>query len=143
MGYRLLSEKVARPHVWANRRIGFPLFLCLRESKFDMIVSFSVAWFELWPSCLVVLAGSCPVGLSLLCPGFWHLGWNQCSHGLSSRPLESCHHQCLKAVCGSFGLSQRFSFGASGWHIEAPTLYCYLYHAFDPHGFYQGLKWWW
>ena len=22
------------------------------------------------------------------------------SHGLSSRPLESCHHQCLKAVCG-------------------------------------------
>ena len=29
-----------------------------------------------------------------------HLGWNQCSHGLSSRPLESCHHQCLKAVCG-------------------------------------------
>ena len=29
-----------------------------------------------------------------------HLGWNQCSHGLTSRPLESCHHQCLKAVCG-------------------------------------------
>ena len=28
-----------------------------------------------------------------------HLGWNQCSHGLTSRPLESCHHQCLKAVC--------------------------------------------
>ena len=32
-----------------------------------------------------------------------HVGWNQCSHGLSSRPLESCHHQCLKAVCGVFG----------------------------------------
>ena len=32
-----------------------------------------------------------------------HLGWNQCSHGLSSRPLESCHHQCLKAVCGVLG----------------------------------------
>ena len=28
-----------------------------------------------------------------------HLGWNQCSHGLTSRPLESCHHQCLQAVC--------------------------------------------
>ena len=27
-----------------------------------------------------------------------HLGWGQCSHGLTSRPLESCHHQCLKAV---------------------------------------------
>ena len=32
-----------------------------------------------------------------------HLGWNQCSHGLSSRPLESCQHQCLKAVCGLLG----------------------------------------
>ena len=32
-----------------------------------------------------------------------HLGWNQCSHGLSSRPSESCHHQCLKAVCGVLG----------------------------------------
>ena len=29
-----------------------------------------------------------------------HLGWNQCSHGLSSRPLESCHRQCLQTVCG-------------------------------------------
>ena len=32
-----------------------------------------------------------------------HLGWNQCSHGLSSRPLESCHHQCLQALCGVLG----------------------------------------
>ena len=32
-----------------------------------------------------------------------HLGWNQCSHGLDSRPLESCHHQCLKAVCEVLG----------------------------------------
>ena len=31
------------------------------------------------------------------------LGWNQCSHGLSSRPLESDHHQCLSAVCGVLG----------------------------------------
>ena len=32
-----------------------------------------------------------------------HLGWDQCSHGLTSGPLESCHHQCLKAVCGVLG----------------------------------------
>ena len=32
-----------------------------------------------------------------------HSGWSQCSHGLTSRPLESCHHQCLKAVCGVLG----------------------------------------
>ena len=29
-----------------------------------------------------------------------NVGWNQCSHGLSSRPLESCHHHCLRAICG-------------------------------------------
>ena len=33
-----------------------------------------------------------------------HLGWNhQCSHGFTSRPLESCYHQCLKAVGGVLG----------------------------------------
>ena len=32
-----------------------------------------------------------------------HLGWNQCSHGLTSRPLETCHHQCLKFFCGGLG----------------------------------------
>ena len=31
------------------------------------------------------------------------MGWEQCSHGLTSRPLETCHHQCLKAVCGFLG----------------------------------------
>ena len=32
-----------------------------------------------------------------------HLGWNQCSHGLTSRPFESFDHQCLKTVCGVLG----------------------------------------
>ena len=32
-----------------------------------------------------------------------YVQWNQCSHRLTSRPLESCHHQCFKAVCGVFG----------------------------------------
>ena len=32
-----------------------------------------------------------------------HLGWGEFSRGLTSRPLESCHHQCLKAVCGVLG----------------------------------------
>ena len=44
-----------------------------------------------------------PCGLGSHMSRLRHLGWNQCSHGLSSRPLESCHHQCLKAVCGVLG----------------------------------------
>ena len=32
-----------------------------------------------------------------------HHGWDQCSHGLTSRPSESCHHQCHQAVFGVLG----------------------------------------
>ena len=28
-----------------------------------------------------------------------HLGWDRCSYGLTSRPLESCHRGCLQAIC--------------------------------------------
>ena len=44
-----------------------------------------------------------PCGLGSHMSRLRHLGWNQCSHGLTSRPLESCHHQCLKAACGVLG----------------------------------------
>ena len=33
-----------------------------------------------------------------------HLGWEQCLHGLTSGPLETCPHQCPQAVCGGFGV---------------------------------------
>ena len=32
-----------------------------------------------------------------------HHGWNHCSHGLTSRPLEFCHHQCFKGAWGVLG----------------------------------------
>ena len=32
-----------------------------------------------------------------------HLGWSQCSRGLTSRPPESCHHPCLGAFCWVLG----------------------------------------
>ena len=81
----------------------FLLFLCQRELKCDMGVNFLVAYF--------VRLGKLPGGLGRFLPcrhgthlsRLRHLGWNQCSHGLDSRPLESCHHQCLKAVCGLLG----------------------------------------
>ena len=33
---------------------------------------------------------------------------------------------------GVLGVSSGFSFGASGWHTEAPTLHYSVYHAFLP-----------
>ena len=68
-----------------------------------MVVSLLVAWFVLLPSYLGGLGRFLPCGLGSHMSRFRHLGWNQCSHGLTSRPLESCHHQCLMAVCGGLG----------------------------------------
>ena len=81
----------------------FPLFLFQREWKFDMGVNFI--------SSLVRALGKLPGGLGRFLPcqvgthlsRLRHLGWNQCSHGLTSRPLESCHHRCLSAICGVLG----------------------------------------
>ena len=82
----------------------FPLFLFQRKWKFDMGCQFI--------SSLVRALGKLPgggLGRFLPCQvgthlsRLRHLGWNQCSHGLTSRPLESCHHHCLSAVCGLLG----------------------------------------
>ena len=99
-GHRLLCEKVTRPQVRANRPILIP----------SVPVSEGI---EIRHGCqfirsLVRALSKLPGGLGRFLPcdlgspmsRLGHLEWNQRSHGLSSRPLESCHHQCLKAVCG-------------------------------------------
>ena len=101
-GHRLLSEKV-RPHVRANRPILIP----------SVPVSEGI---EIRHGCqflrsLVRALAKLPGGIGRFMPcnlgshlsRLRHVGWNQCSQGLTSRPLESCHHQCLKAVCGVLG----------------------------------------
>ena len=44
-----------------------------------------------------------PCRLGSLMSRLRHLGWNQCSHGLTSGPLESCHHRCLTTDCEVLG----------------------------------------
>ena len=64
-------------------------------------VSLLSVWLERWASFLAGLIGRflpCRVGSHM--SRLRHLGWEHCSHGLTSRPLESCQHQCLKAACG-------------------------------------------
>ena len=102
-GHRLLSEKVTRPHVRAGRSILLPS-VPVSEGK-------EIRHGCQFPSSLVRALAKLPGGLGRFLPcslgshmsRLRHLGWNQCSHGLTSRPFESCHHQCLKAVCGILG----------------------------------------
>ena len=102
-GHRLLSEKVTRPHVRAGRPILFPYIPVSEGIEIRHGCQFL--------SSLLRALAKQPGGLGrfMLCSQGSHLsrlrhvGWNQCSHGLNSRPLESCHHQCLKALCGVLG----------------------------------------
>ena len=102
-GHLLLSEKVTWPHVGADRPTLLPSVPVSEGIEIRHGCQFI--------GCLVRALAKLPGGIGRFLPcrvgshvsRLRHLGWNQCSHGLSSRPSESCHHQCLKAVCGVLG----------------------------------------
>ena len=120
----MLSERVTRPHVRANRPILIPSVPVSEGIE----IRYGCQFISSLVRALAKLPGGLgrflPCGLGSHMSRLRHLGWNQCSHGLSSRPKESCHYQCVEAVCGVLGYPKGFSFGTSGWHTEAPTL-CY------------------
>ena len=68
-GHRLLSEKVTRTHVRANRPILIPSVLVFEEIEIRHVCQILSSLFVHLTSCLVVLVGSCLVGLVLTCPG--------------------------------------------------------------------------
>ena len=93
-GYRLLSEKVTRPHLRANRLISFssvPVSEGIEIRHGCQFISSLVRTLAKLPGCMCRFL-PCDVGSHMSRPR--HLGWNHCSRGLSSRPLESCHHEC-------------------------------------------------
>ena len=102
-GFRLLSEKATRPHVRAGRPISV--------SSVPVSEGIEIRHGCQFISSLVRALGKLPGGFGRFLPcqvgthlsRLRHLGWNQCSHGLTSRPLESCDHRCLCAVCGVLG----------------------------------------
>ena len=103
-GHRLLSEKVTRPHVRTNRPILIPSVPVSEGSEIRHGCQFICSLVRALAKLPGGLGGFLPCQLGSHMSRLRHLGWNQCSHGLSSRPLKSCHHQCFKAVCGGFGV---------------------------------------
>ena len=100
VGHRLLSEKVTRPHVRADRPILIPSVPVSEGTEIRHGCQFISSLVRALAKLPGGLGRFLPCGLGSHMSRSRHLGWNQCSHGLSSRSLESCHHQCLKAVCG-------------------------------------------
>ena len=99
--HRLLSEKVTGPRTRANRPILIP---SVPVSK-GIEIRHGCQFISSLVRALAKLPGGIGTGgIGSHMSRLRHLGWNQCSHGLTSRPLESCHHQCLKAVCGVLGV---------------------------------------
>ena len=109
-GHQLLGEKVTRPHV----RAGRPTFVS------SVLVSEGM---EIRHGCQFINSLVRGAGYGTHLSRLRHLGWNQCSHGLTSRPLESCHHRCLSAVCGILGYSKGSAAELLDGVLEAPLLY--------------------
>ena len=110
-GHRLLSEKVTRSHERAHRHISI--------SSVPVSEGIEIRQGCRFISSLIPALGKLPGGIGKLLPcgmgthmsRLRHLGWAQCSHGLTSRPPESCHHQCLQVVRGVLGYPQGAAMG--------------------------------
>ena len=94
-GHRLLSEKVTRPHVRTNRPILIPSVPVSEGIEIRHRCQFVSALVRAFSKLPGGMGRFLPCGIGPHMSRLRHLGWNRCSHGLSSRPLESCHHQCL------------------------------------------------
>ena len=124
LGHRLLSEKVTRMHLRANRPICFPPAPVSEGIQIRQGCQFINSLFRARGKLSGGVGRFIPCAVGGYMSGLRHSGWLQCSHGLTSRPLESCHHACLRAMCDLLGYPR----GAFGWFTKTPVLHQYLFY---------------
>ena len=135
-GHRLLNEKVFRPHVRAGRSVLLP----------SVPVSEGIEIRHGCQCALAKLPGGrrfLPCSLGSHMSRLRHIGWIQCSHGLTSRPLESCHHQCLKGICGVLGYPKGSALVLLDGTLKLRHCTDLFYQSFSPLVFTQGWFWGW
>ena len=87
-GHRLLSEKVTRPLVRANRPILIPSVPVSERIEIRHGCQFLSSLVRAFAKLHGGLGRFLPCWLGSHMSRLRHLGWNKCSHGLTSRPLE-------------------------------------------------------
>ena len=87
-GHRLLSEKVTRPHVRAHRPILIPSVPVTEGIEIRHGCQFLSSLLRALSKLSGGLGRFLPCSLGSHMSRLRHLGWKQCSHGLSSRPLR-------------------------------------------------------
>ena len=85
-GHRLLCEKVTRPHVRAGRSVLLPSVPVSEEIEIRHGCQFLSSLVRALAKLPGGLGRFLPCGLGSHMSRLRHLGWNQCCHGLTSRP---------------------------------------------------------
>ena len=85
-GHRLLSEKVTKPYLRANRPISFPSVFVSEGIEIRHGCQFISSLVRALAKLPGGLCKFLPCGIGSHMSRLRHLGWNQCSHGLTSRP---------------------------------------------------------
>ena len=93
----------------------FPMCLFQKELKFGRVVNSLAAWFGLWASFLVVLAGFYPVGWPLTCLGYDTWGGSSVLMDLLLVHWRVVIIESLGYMWG-LGLSSGCRDGAFGWY---------------------------
>ena len=130
-GHRLLSEKVTRPHVRAGRSILLPSVPVSEGIEIRHGCQFLSSLVRAFAKLPGGFGRFLPCSLGSHMSRLRHIGWNQCSHGLTSRPVESCH-QCLKAVCGVLGYPEGSALELLDATLKLRHCTDLFYHALSP-----------